>query len=506
MRISTSICLIAIILLLGITLDAQAQKRSEKRGIAQNGFTYPEEITALVPGVSWYYNWGTAPSSIEDKVVGPGTSMDFVPMAWNGNFDEQKLRDYLSSHPGVKYILGFNEPNFKKQANMTPEQAVEIWPKLERIATDFNLEIVGPALNYSPDAPYKDPITWYDEFFKLAPNARVDYLALHCYMVTSYALTNFIDKIANRYNKRIWLTEFCAWDNLTYDQTAPTVQRDEMVRKVEALELNTAVVKYSWFKAKSGDAYPYYALLKYKNDAAGIPVGTLTDLGEIYVNMSSFDTGYYYDTNSKIPATNYIKSEYITVELNTDPDSPFKLQLGSFSAARSVNYLVNVPSASTYQLSIRMASVENLFNPDFEIYSNGIKVAEQEIPATGGTDIWETKVINVALPAGKQTISIKSINNTTCKISWINVSSLLSNINNTSLENPGVSLYQYENALSVQVKAEIANIEIYDLSGKKIKEVSEQNKIDVSSLCKGIYLIKISLANGTPIIKKYIVK
>lgn len=506
MKINISICLIAITLLFGSTLDAQAQKRSEKRGISQNGFTYPEEITALSPGISWYYNWGTTPSKIEEKVVGPGTSIDFVPMAWNGNFDEQKLREYLDSHPGVKYLLGFNEPNFKKQANMTPAQAVEIWPKLEKIASDFNLEIVGPALNYSPDAPYKDPVTWYDEFFKLAPNARVDYLALHCYMITSDALINFVNKIANRYNKKIWLTEFCAWDNLTYDQTARTIQRDEMVRKVEALELNSAVAKYSWFKAKNSDTYPYYALLKYKNDAAGIPAGTLTDLGEIYVNMSSFDADFYYNTNSKIPATNYIKSEYITVELNTDPDSPFKLQLGSFSAARSVDYLVNIPTVNTYQLSIRMASIDNLFNPYFEVYSNGTKVAEQEIPATGSTDMWETKVINVTLPAGKQTISIKSINNTTCKISWISVNSLLSSINNTSSEKTGISLYQCENTLCIQTKAEVSNIEIYDLSGKKIKEVSEQNKIDVSSICKGIYFIKISLAKGTSIMKKHIIK
>ncbi len=506
MKITTIFSLIAFILLFGTSSDIQAQKRSEKRGISQNGFTYPEEITSLSPGVSWYYNWGITPSSIEEEVVGPGTSMEFVPMAWNGNFDEQKLRDYLNSHSGVKYILGFNEPNFKKQANMTPTQAAEIWPTLEKIADDFNLEIVGPALNYSPDAPYNDPVTWYDEFFKLAPNARVDYLALHCYMITSDALMGFVNKIADRYNKKIWLTEFCAWDNLTNDQTARTIQRDEMVRKVEALELSPVVAKYSWFKAKNSDTYPYYALLKYKNDAAGIPAGTLTDLGEIYVNMSSFDADYYYDTTSKIPATNYIKSEYVTIELNSDPDSPFKLQLGSFSAARSVDYLVDIPSANTYPLSIRMASIDNLFNPYIEVYSNGIKVAEQEIQATGSTDIWETKTINVALPAGKQTISLRSKNNTTCKISWISLNSQLTDIKNTAFAESQISAYQRGNTLYIQTETEVKNIEISDMSGKIMKHVSDQNKIDIPSLSRGIYIIKIFLVSGVQVTEKYAIK
>ena len=81
--------------------------------------------------------------------------MDYVPMTWNGGFDENKIRQYFTDHPGAKYLLGFNEPNFKAQANMTPKQAAEIWPRLEKIAEDFDLELVGPALNYSPDALIK---------------------------------------------------------------------------------------------------------------------------------------------------------------------------------------------------------------------------------------------------------------------------------------------------------------------------------------------------------------
>ena len=71
-----------------------------------------------------------------------------------------------------------DEPNFTAQANMTPRQAADAWPGFEALAKELNLKIVGPALNYSPNAPYQDPKKWYDEFFELVDPSRVDYLAM----------------------------------------------------------------------------------------------------------------------------------------------------------------------------------------------------------------------------------------------------------------------------------------------------------------------------------------
>lgn len=61
---------------------------------------------------------------------------------------------YLTAHPGVEYLLGFNEPNIAWTAggsSMTPQQAADAWPRLEKIADDYGLKLVAPALNFSGD-------------------------------------------------------------------------------------------------------------------------------------------------------------------------------------------------------------------------------------------------------------------------------------------------------------------------------------------------------------------
>ena len=99
--------------------------------------------------VSWWYNWAVTPElPVRDHYE--DYDMDFVPMAWNGAFNETALREFLDEHPNVKYLLGFNEPNFAEQANLTPQQAADLWPQLEAIADDYNLKLVAPAVNYSP--------------------------------------------------------------------------------------------------------------------------------------------------------------------------------------------------------------------------------------------------------------------------------------------------------------------------------------------------------------------
>src|SRR5690606_38972334 len=105
------------------------------------------DLEALSAGVSWYYNWFHQPESAVIHTY-QNYNFDYVPMAWNGAFDKEAMHAFLSTHPNVKYILGWNEPNFKDQANMTPTQAAAMWPDIEDLADEFGLEIVGPAVNY----------------------------------------------------------------------------------------------------------------------------------------------------------------------------------------------------------------------------------------------------------------------------------------------------------------------------------------------------------------------
>ncbi len=75
--------------------------------------------------------------------------------------------------------------------------------------------------------------------------------------------------------------------------------------------------------------------------------------------------------------------------------------------------------------------------------------------------------------------------------------------------NHGISIQVYPNPASdfVYVKADtsIKNIEIYTLSGQKLNVQLSQDKLNVSHLPKGVYLLKIQLENST-ITKKLAVK
>lgn len=478
----------AIFVLFASALVLQAvAERSYKRGISQNSFTYPEEIVALTPGVCWHYNWGIVPNSTVADAEGPGTDMEFVPMAWNGNFNEANLRTYLTENPGVKYLLGFNEPNFKAQANMTPQEAADVWPRLEVIAEEFDLKLVGPALNYSPDAPYQNPITWYDEFFEIYPEARVDFLALHCYMIAADGMMNFINEIAERYDKQIWLTEFCAWDGLTREEAdARKIQRDEMVRKVEALELSPNVYRYSWFMAKGADNYPYYSLLKYKNLNQGIEAGTLTDLGRIYVHMSVFDTTSFHAPEVTFPASDYVKSSLISLNVNTDATSAFPLQVEGFSNMRTLEYLIDVPVAGEYRLEARVSTA----GIPLTAYIDGEAVGSATWETTGDQGVWDTRYLTMNLPQGQHRLQLKGT-----KLSrYCDISSLVFRSTATVDEVVGndvrLRVAKQSGKLYLQGCGVVAAFELFAMDGSLL-DMGVGNVISVNNLTPGFYIVRV---------------
>lgn len=416
---------ITLALILTVLVISAQPAKSYKRGVSENQFVYEAEIHSLSPGVTWFYNWGNTPNWQVQNVVGPGQEMEFVPMIWSANFNETNLRNYLTQHPGVKYLLGYNEPNFRSQANMTPDSAAQLWPIVEQIARDFNLKLVAPALNYSgealADGNVYQPEQWMDAFLAAYPEAHFDYLALHCYMNSASAQKSYVENFAKKYGKQVWLTEFCSWEG-TVDSIA---QQRAMVQKVRDLELSPYVYRYAWFKARGGASAPYYRLVYIPNVATGQPApGTLTNTGKIYTYLSSFDSTYYYIPNELIPATNFVNfSDGVTVEVNNDSESDLPLQISQFDVYASADYLVEIPADGNYKLQLRLSSRKFLFDPKLRLEVDGETVVEQVLPSTitsGTDDNWKTQEITgITLSAGKHRITIKSRQSTTCKIGWL---------------------------------------------------------------------------------------
>jgi len=494
---------VLILLLLSVAIIGHAQKKSPKRGISYE-IPFTEDLPVLSKGISWFYNWGVAPGKTAVAAVSD-EYLDFVPMAWNNAYDRTKLRNYLTAHPNVKYILGFNEPNFKAQANMTPTQAAAAWPELEAIADEFGLKIVGPAVNYAPangcvsenGVNYTDPFKYLDDFFAAGPQCRVDIIAVHSYMNDPNAVEWYVNEFIKKYNKPVWLTEFCAWEYnaplTTNKATGYAYQRSSMIRKIEVLEHNPMIERYAWFIPRTNNevSFPYMQLLRNKQTDPMYELvgpGVLTDLGKVFVNMSSFDSTYYSGVNQEIPAKDYIQSFWAKLETTTDSTSLIPIQLCEFDSGIFTDYFIDVPSAGHHMLNLRISNLAGI-NPKFKIYSNGNLLTTQEVASTGGFENWATRSLPITLPAGKQTLRISSSGASGCKMVWFSLTDQ-TDIKNTQKAECHVFVDNNHN-LQIISCSSISKITLYDFSGNVVFRGPWNKEANLSSYKDGIYFLKI---------------
>jgi hypothetical protein len=124
-----------------------------------------DKIDAL--GCAWYYNWGVAPDPNAEAI-----QAEFVPMIWSA---KQATKNNLrrAKATGSDTLLGFNEPDVKDQANMTVDQALELWPRLMGTGLRLGSPAPGAAVNSG----------WLPKFMEEAArrNYRVDFICLHWY-------------------------------------------------------------------------------------------------------------------------------------------------------------------------------------------------------------------------------------------------------------------------------------------------------------------------------------
>ena len=270
-------------------LAATAQTaKSSKRGIAYD-VPNASDLSALSPGVSWWYNWGTSPNS---GVPGNYTStyaMDYYPMLWDSNFNKANVEAFILQHPEIKYLLVLNEPNVSGQAKCgapgsaycSPAAAAALWPQYEAVAKDTGVMIVGPQITWGTDPNYGNPVTWMDAFYSAYESAnggrqpRIDYLGYHWY---DYGLDSQLTTMA-KYGKPFWVTEFANWHSGTNGSQIDTLakQESQMTSMVGTLETRGDVFRYAWFTGRVSPDPHFDSLL------AG--TGALTALGKEYVSL-----------------------------------------------------------------------------------------------------------------------------------------------------------------------------------------------------------------------------
>lgn len=441
-KIALSCCMLA-----AVAMPCSMDARSLKRGIGWDEKTQAlsnNPVDLMLPGISWIYNWGETPIGTADHLGTPG-GLTFIPMAWGRDFNEAAIRKYLTDHKDVKYLLGFNEPNFSAQSNMTPAEAATLWPKLEKIADDFNLKLVAPALNFTGESVggrVWGIYDWLDEFireYKSKNNRlpKMDCLALHCYMnwysattwfATQYMYSdifkdgndtkypNLVEvlngvKAATGQFPRMMLTEFCSWEG---DKdgfvTNVDTQIDQMTQRIQKLELSDLVEGYAWFMANSEAAqYPYMSVFQ-TNDANS----DLSTLGKVYVHMSSFDRDKYYKPGETIPAVEYVDAttdeQMVRLRPNTEAGSPLPLLailtagVPESSRYSSASYLIDVPRRGTYTFTLHARTTGAKVG-----ISTSNTAGETELLLVGHPASWADYSVDITLPPGKSTVRITNL-------------------------------------------------------------------------------------------------
>lgn len=388
--------------------------KSAKRGVSFS-FTQITDLPLLSPYISWDYNWGNAPTDNAANWF-DANEMDFCPMCWNGNYSADKIRAFVAAHPKTKYLLGFNEPNLTDQANMTPAQAAAIWPPVVALAKELNLKLVSPAMNYGTLAGYSDPIKWLDEFFA-QPGVDVNdiyAISVHCYMASASSVQGYIERF-EKYNKPIWLTEFCAWDPVP---GSVNTQMDYMCSVLNYLEGHEKVERYAWFIPRASgkvDSAPYMQLLTHDYPA------DLTPLGKMYCHFSPMNTEVWLRANRPIYASEYAKVKNNALTQRPTNDSLMMQQIGrdglmitNFAQGQELTYQVYVP-ANTTQLTIRYCGYSNAI---CEVLVDGVSQNYIDMPRNGSSTEWTEATSTIALSEGKHTITL-SLYSGSCSLSAI---------------------------------------------------------------------------------------
>ncbi len=244
-----------------------AARRNAKRGIGvttKAGSQWREKLIAA--DARWFYSWGpTPPENIPAGV-------EFVPMVWSAKPEQsftklgQELRD-----AGCKQLLGLNEPDQKKQSNITVEDALAIWPKL--METELRLG--------SPGCVHPDK-EWMKEFMKRVAEKklRVDFVTVHSYGgLNAEALMKRLETVHQLFKRPLWITEFAVGDWSAKTRAENRYRPEQIVKFLEQLlpKLDKCdfVERYAWFPANQDSAaLGPCALFK--------PDNTLTPVGEAY--------------------------------------------------------------------------------------------------------------------------------------------------------------------------------------------------------------------------------
>lgn len=460
--------------------------QSPKRGIAY-GKNSTADLLALKPGISWWYNWGSSPEN-DTNANYASIGVEYVPMAWNAVSDADVQAFINKIKPGARYLLAFNEPNFNDGARYTPQEAVNAWANIEKIAAAKNLEIVSasPAFNGPNNyGGYTSPVAWHDQFFLLCPNCKVDYIAFHTYDNSSGSVIG-VTGLLKKYNRPVWVTEFA--NRVIQTAAEKTTFMKEILT---SFENDPDIYRYSWF---TGRVDPTWTDML-EGQLLAPESGVLKPIGTEYINVSY--TTKKMNVPGRITANKHYRRKGTTLQNTTDS--------GTVQNVSSINdgdwneFMINVANAGTFNLTFRVASTAI---GKFDILVNNVVVKTDEtFAATGGAQTYIDKIVNgVVLPKGEIYLKIKFKSND-MNFNYIDVASSTLGVNDLVTEKDSFMIYPnpVKTQSTLHIKSDVTeplSLKIVDMKGavcfaSDAYSTNEDIKIG-DKLSTGVYIVNAS--------------
>jgi hypothetical protein len=193
-------------------------------------------------------------------------------MIWDKTFVNREHLELAKKSGSV--LLGFNEPDKPDQANMTAQQALDLWAQLMAAG----MRLGSPASAANPSLPG----SWLEQFMDgaRARGYRVDFIAVHWYGdnfrvdESVNALKKFLEAVYRKFRLPIWLTEYSLirWtDPPTYPSWEQ--QAEFAAKSVEMLETLPFVERYAWYSLRPGTKDINDSTALYDENGDRTPVG-----------------------------------------------------------------------------------------------------------------------------------------------------------------------------------------------------------------------------------------
>lgn len=321
--------------------------------------------TAAMVGATWYYSWSA------DQV---GTNnIEYVPIKQKGDWPGWSE---INNKTDVSQLLGYNEPDQVKQANLSLEYALSQWPEYLKSGLRIGSLVPSDAFNSWGFFSFVDQCK--------ALNYRIDFAVVHAYWAkTPQKWYDDLKYIHERTGLPIWITEWNNGANWTTEWW-PGDWAAQQQKQLNDLKAILNVLDTAHFVER-------YSIYNWVEDKRAIILNNqLTPAGEYYTN--NLPQVAFRRVNEVIPAWKTIGAK---LSLSVRTDGTINLTWTDPYAEMNDHYEIEQKSGSSVYSVIGTLQVQSDLNfelrPD-QIYGQGLTFRIKTI-GTNKTAAWSNEVV-----------------------------------------------------------------------------------------------------------------